>query len=344
MIWNFHIAIELLLGFLTLILSAYGAYVAYKIMISQNEENSQTPEKEKENFYYLLSMISVILLVSRSLNVFYFYYVLVSLVPIIPGSMCPYGVLDASLPSIGFLDLIIKFIVPFAYGAWLILDHINKKTRKLVLTAFLSKLYVFGMFPLLLIDSGLDWIYFWFLEPIEVNCCRNVLNEAFSYNPIQILGPETALISFLFTMALLLIIIILQLFQDHNPLFLFGSLLLAILAVPFFLIAIQEFIAPVWITTSKDLLKQPLGEPHHCPFCLVKRWWTMIPYLLLIWLGLASVGWEAIIRGVTKKNIEIKEETQPILRYLRLTSLISLISGFIILSGHFAFFIVIDLI
>ncbi|MFX0208976.1 MAG: hypothetical protein ACFFDT_23530 [Candidatus Hodarchaeota archaeon] len=342
MIWNFHIAIELILGFLTLILSGYGAYVAYKILNRRNSEKIQNSEKERENFYYLLSMISVILLVSRSLNVFYFYYVLVSLIPIIPGSMCPYGVLDASLPSIGFLDLITKLIVPFAYGAWILIDYINKKTEKLVLTNFLAKLYILGMFPLLLVDSGLDWIYFWFIEPIEVNCCRNVYNEAFDYNPINILGPETALIVFLITMALLAIIVILQFFRDWNQFFLPGSLILTVLAAPLFLIALQEYISPVWITVSKSILEQPLGEPHHCPFCLIKRWWSMIPFLLVVWIGFASVGWQAIIKGIIRYDIEIKEEAQPILRNLRLTNLICLISGFLILIGHIIFFIFIN--
>ncbi|MFX1508610.1 MAG: hypothetical protein ACFFDC_21215 [Promethearchaeota archaeon] len=344
MIWNFHIAIELILGFLTLTLSGYGAYVAYKILNQRNTEKIQNPEKEKENFYYLLSMISVILLVSRSLNVFYFYYVLVSLIPIIPEAMCPYGVLDASLPSIGFLDLITKLIVPFAYGAWILIDYINKKTEKLVLTNFLAKLYILGMFPLLLVDSGLDWIYFWFIEPIEVNCCRNVYNAAFDYNPINILGPETALIVFLITMALLAIIIILQFFRDWNQFFLPGSLILAVLTVPLFLIALQEYISPVWITVSKSILKQPLGEPHHCPFCLIKRWWSMIPFLLVVWIGLASVGWQAIIKSIIRYDIEIKEETQLILQNLRFTNLISLISGFLILIGHIIFFIFINVI
>ena len=342
MIWNFHIAIELILGFLTLILSGYGAYVAYKILYQRNKKKLQNSEKERENFYYLLSMISVILLVSRTLNVFYFYYVLVSLIPIIPGSMCPYGVLDASLPSIGFLDLITKLIVPFAYGAWILIDYINKKTEKLVLTNFLAKLYILGMFPLLLVDSGLDWLYFWFIEPIEVNCCRNVFNEAFDYNPINILGPETALIVFIITLALLAIILVLQFFRDSNQFFLPGSLILAILTAPVFFVALQEYISPVWITVSKSILEQPLGEPHHCPFCLVKRWWSMIPFLLAVWIGLASVGWQAIIKSIIGDDDEIKKEAQPVLRNLRLTNLISLISGFLILFGHIIFFIFIN--
>ena len=342
MIWNFHIAIELILGFLTLILSGYGAYVAYKILYQRNKKKLQNSEKERENFYYLLSMISVILLVSRTLNVFYFYYVLVSLIPIIPGSMCPYGVLDASLPSIGFLDLITKLIVPFAYGAWILIDYINKKTEKLVLTNFLAKLYILGMFPLLLVDSGLDWLYFWFIEPIEVNCCRNVFNEAFDYNPINILGPETALIVFIITLALLAIILVLQFFRDSNQFFLLGSLILAILTAPLFFVALQEYISPVWITVSKSILEQPLGEPHHCPFCLVKRWWSMIPFLLAVWIGLVSVGWQAIIKSIIRDDDEIKKEAQPVLRNLRLTNLISLISGFLILFGHIIFFIFIN--
>ncbi|UCE12695.1 MAG: hypothetical protein JSV04_10935 [Candidatus Heimdallarchaeota archaeon] len=340
MIWNFHIVVELLLGILTLLLSGYGAYIAFKIWRFDESQNSS---KERENYYYLLSMIAIILLVSRSINVFYFYFVLVSLVPVIPGSMCPYGVLDASIFSSGFFDLGIKLFVPFIYCVWLLLDLINKRTKNLNLSVILSKGYSFVLFPALLVDAGLDWIYFWFSETIQVNCCRNILNEAGGYSPLQILGSETAFIAFLIMVFLIFGIIIFQYYQNRRPFYSTTSLILAILAIPIVLITVQEFIAPVWIFASKSLLNQPLGEPHHCPFCLIKRWWTMIPFLLLIWLGLASVGWQVIIRQVVQKNIESVEKAQPILNNLRFITLFSLTGGLLILFGHIGFFLLFDL-
>ncbi len=341
MIWNFHIAIQLILGFLSLLLAGYGSVISYGIIKSKLEEEVEEYHSAEKK-YYLLSMICVILLVSRSVNVFYFYYVLVALVPIIPGAMCPYGVLQAN--PIGFIDLLVKLIIPFGYGLWLILDYINKQTKKLTLSLLLSKGFLFTMFPLLIIDSGLDLAYFWFLEPIQVNCCRNVLNEAADYSPLLLLGENTAILVFILTLIMLISIIALQFFQVVNPRLLIGSAALTLVVIPLFVISLQEFITPLWIFASKDILVQPLGEAHHCPFCIVKRWPSMVPFLIAIWLGLASVGWQVIIKQLVKTDVESTEKTHPVLGYLRVLSMISITGGLLILIGHYIFFLLLGVV
>lgn len=336
MIWNFHIAIELVLSFLTLLLAGYGSFIAYRIIESKlQKEGRQFHYAEKK--YYLLSMIGVILLASRSVNVFYFYYVLVTLVPIIPGAMCPYGVLQAN--PIGFIDILIKLIIPFGYGLWLLLDYINKQTKKLNLLSVLSKGFLFIMFPLLILDSGLDLMYFWFLEPIQVNCCRNVYNEAADYTPLLSLSNNTASLVFFLTLLLFISVTALQFFQVVNPRLLIISAVLALVVTPLFVISLQEFITPLWIFASKDILGQPLGEPHHCPFCIVKRWPSMIPFLIAIWLGLASVGWQVIIKQLVKIDGESTEKAHPVLGYLRILNMICIIGGLLVLIGHYIFFL-----
>jgi hypothetical protein len=331
----------LLLGSLTLILGVYGINLCYQILWKKGDKAEPLLTEKK---YYLLSMIAIILLVSRIINVFYFYYVLVSLIPVIPGAMCPYGVLNVSIPGIGFIDLIIKIIVPFCYLTWLILDHINKSTKRLTLTPKLALSYVFIMFPLLIIDAVLDWIYFWFMEPIAINCCRDVYNEATNYNPLEILGPETAFIVFLTSVLLLIAIVFIQYFLKSNPQYLIYSLICVIITIPLFIITLQEFIAPMWIFASKKLLNQPLGAAHHCPFCLLKRWWTMALFIILIWIGFASVGWQYIVKKNTRYSDESIEIATPLIEKLRLTSVLSIISGILLLVAHLLFFILFNLI
>jgi len=341
MIWNFQIVIELILGVITLILGGYGVSVAWAIFRS-NKEETGVESREIEKKYYLLSMIALILLISRIINVFYFYFVLTSLIPIIPGAMCQYGVLDASLPYSGYLDLGMKLFLPFLYGVFLILDGINKKTKSLILTPKLAKIYTFIMFPALVVDSGLDYIYFGFLEKIEVNCCRSVYNESGIYDPLQLLGPETAFIVFFFFFLVLLIIAGLQSLKDYKSRYLPVTTFLALIAVPLTFLSIQEWIAPYWIFASKSIYLQDLGAAHHCPFCLIKRWWTMIPFVITIWIGLATVGWQMVLQKTSPKNDEIVAITDPMIDRLRKISIISILSGIGIVALHLLLFLILD--
>ncbi|MHA1972747.1 MAG: hypothetical protein ACTSW1_07135 [Candidatus Hodarchaeales archaeon] len=342
MILNFQIIIELILGLITLILAFYGCYIAYTIISKKNEDDQQQFQIIEKK-YYLLSMISIIVLFSRILNVFFFYLVLVSLIPIIPGAMCPYGVLEASISMSGFVDLGLKLLMPFAYAAWLILDNINKRTKSLDMIEILAKGFIYFMFPLLLLDSILDLIYFFNIKTLVVNCCRDVFNEATSYDPIAILGENTAVIAFLLMLGIAVLIVGLQLKKKTNNKNLYYSMIATILFIPVFLVALQDFIAPLWIFASKSLYNQELGAPHHCPFCLLKRWWSMIPFVLLIWIGLASVGWQLVIKTTTRQTQETFELGKLSINTLRHVSGYSFIIGFTILFIHLVLFTILGL-
>jgi hypothetical protein len=316
MILNFQIIIELILGIITLILGGYGVSVAWTIFRNNNKEDgveSRTIEKK----YYLLSMIALILLISRIVNVFYFYFVLTSLIPIIPGAMCQFGVLEASPFYSGYLNLGVKLFLPFLYGAFLLLDGVNKKTKSLILTHKMAKIYTFLMFPALVIDSGLDWIYFGFLEKIEVNCCRSVFNEATAFEPLQLFGSETAFILFSAALVVLLIISSFQMLKEYKSRYLLVTTALAVIAVPLTFLSIQEWIAPYFIFASKSFLNQPPGTAHHCTFCLLKRWPTMIPFVIAIWLGLAAVGWQMVLQKTSPEIDEVLSITDSLIDRLR---------------------------
>jgi hypothetical protein len=342
MILNFQIIIELILGIITLILGGYGVSVAWTIF-RNNKIDDGLESRAIEKKYYLLSMIALILLISRIANVFYFYFVLTSLIPIIPGAMCQFGVLEASPFYSGYLDLVVKLFLPFLYGAFLLLDGVNKKTKSLTLTPKLAKIYTFLMFPALVVDSGLDWIYFGFLEKIEVNCCRNVYNESTAFEPLQLFGPETAFIIFLATIAFLTIVTGLQSLKEYKSRYLLGTTVLAIITVPLAFLSIQEWIAPYFIFASKSYYMQPLGAAHHCPFCLLKRWWTMVPFVLAIWLGLATVGWQYILRQTSPDDEEISSISDPLIDRLRKISMVSILSGIGIVILHILVFLILDL-
>ncbi len=337
MILNFNIIVELMLGVITLLLGSYGGYIAYQIL-KKRKANSEEHLEKTEKQYFLLSMISMILLSSRIINVFFFYYVLVSLIPIIPGAMCPYGVLTTSVSGVGLVNLSVKLFLPFVYAGWLILDSINKKSKKLNLRYELSTGFLYLLTPLLLFDAILDWVYFGFMEPITTNCCRNVYNEAFEYQPLTILGSETAIFAFIFTLVLILSIIVLQYQLPKNENFILYSLIVAVLSIPLIIITIQDFISPLWIFASKAFYQEDLGMAHHCPFCMLKRWWTMVPYIVLIWLGLATTGWQMLISFIGQKDTEMQKLSNKTILTLRKICIISFILAIVILFTHMFIF------
>ena len=168
---------------------------------------------------------------------------------------------------------------------------------------------------------------------------KHFFNEANDYQPFVLLGSDTAFMFFFISIITLVSLLILQLYQTKNPLPTRYISILLILTVPIFSIALFEFIAPKWILASKGILSQDLGQPHHCPFCLIKRWPLMAITILSSWIGFASMGWYSIIEWKTSKDEELSLPLSQLLIKLRLTSIISISIALLLIIGHIFFFL-----
>ncbi len=139
---------------------------------------------------------------------------------------------------------------------------------------------------------------------------------------------------------ILFCVILFQYLYPKNEKYLSYSVILAAVSIPLVLITLQDFIAPLWIFASKALYQQDLGLAHHCPFCLLKRWWSMLLYIVLIWLGLASTGWQLIVRYSAQQEITIQEFSDSTINSLRKISIISICTAIFILFSHLLVFAV----
>lgn len=97
-----------------------------------------------------------------------------SLVPSVPGAMCMAGLHLLDLPA-SYLGTILKFLVPFAYLYWLVLDGLDRRSPaqpfmrgKLLLVAPLALL--------VLAESALDVHFLRAVEPQVVKCCTSVFD------------------------------------------------------------------------------------------------------------------------------------------------------------------------
>jgi len=173
-------ALILGLSLLTVFVGGYICFPAWKI---RNYRGMGIEERyEAQKLFYMISGFAIIIL---SIRVFIFplyFLTLQELIPMLEGAMCWYGVLNANNPY-GFISFLLKLFVPFVYLYWIVFDISNKKCKTGPMIGSLARLYII-IFPLLLLESVIDIIYFGGLNPIEVTCCRSAyIKEAIGICP-----------------------------------------------------------------------------------------------------------------------------------------------------------------
>jgi len=174
MIWTPLTTVMTVLGIFGLVLVAYASSKAYAI----NRRIARAGLEEKyllEKNYYLLSTVVWVILVSRIIASGLFWATNESLIPLIPGAMCQFGVSQAGSPY-SWIDTGVKLVVIFAYGIWLVLDLLNRRVKGSPLLSSLSKIFIL-LVPLLLLDTLLDLAFYFTVSPVTVPCCRTVFTE-----------------------------------------------------------------------------------------------------------------------------------------------------------------------
>jgi len=174
MIWTPLTTVMTVLGIFGLALVVYASGKAYTI----NKSISRAGLEEKyilEKNYYLLSTVVWVILVSRIVASGLFWATNESLIPLIPGAMCQFGVSQAGSPY-SWIDTGVKLVVIFAYGIWLVLDLLNRRVKGSPLLPSLSKIFIL-LVPLLLLDTILDLAFYFTVSPVTVPCCRTVFTE-----------------------------------------------------------------------------------------------------------------------------------------------------------------------
>ncbi|MGQ9759011.1 MAG: hypothetical protein ACUVQ5_00330 [Candidatus Methanomethylicaceae archaeon] len=171
MIWTPLTAAMVILGVFGLALMLYAVPKAYNI--SKRAPKASLEEKyglEKE--YYLLSTVVWVILITRIFASVLFWVTNESLIPLIPGAMCQFGVNQAGAPY-SWIDNGVKLIVLLVYGIWLSLDFLNRKVKGGPLMQSLSRIFLL-LAPLLVLDLALDLGFYFTVSPVTVPCCRVV--------------------------------------------------------------------------------------------------------------------------------------------------------------------------
>jgi len=313
--------VVLVIGILSLALALYGGFVSLSVVEGQtgNQEEQQTSEKR----YYLLGMIGVIVLVARLLNVPIFFWMLQSLVPYCPGAMCVYGVVNVGSPY-STIALVMKLILPFIYGLWIVFEYTNRRQPILPFTKNLARSFLLVLVPLVLIDSAVDVLLVASIRPVYAPCCSSVYDIDPPFSPSAIFGPEVGMLIVLLTMVLVFVLISVQWF---SPRFSHAQLLTIIISLSvalLYIVILHDTLAPL-----------ALGLPdHHCPYCLFQEFPDTAFFAGLFWIGVASAGWRASLELVWKRNQNQLDHSGNISRYLLKVSSVCLLFSMVSLVSH----------
>lgn len=313
--------VVLVIGMLSLCLALFGGYVSSEIMEEMDGDNELQLKAEQK--YYLLGMIGIVVLLARLLNAPVFFWMLQSLVPYCPGAMCSYGVVNVGNPY-SSIALLMKLILPFAYGGWIVVEVANRKDPQLSLMRNLSRSFLILLVPLILMDSAMDVLLVASIRPVFAPCCSSVYDIDPPFSPSAFLGVEFGWLLLSLTIILTLVLIAIQWFESrYDALRTFMPILAGVVSF-LYLVALHDTYAPLVLGLSN----------HHCPYCLFQEFPDTALFAGLFWVGVASSGWRVLLEAIWQRSELPKESIADISQLLRKLSSVALLFSIVSMLSH----------
>jgi len=313
--------VVLVIGVLSLALALYGGFLSFSI--SEKLEGDEEEKHSSEQQYYLLGMIGIIVLFARILNVPLFFWMLQSLVPYCPGAMCSYGVINIGFPY-STIALVLKIILPFVYGLWIVVEVSNRKQPLLPLIGNLARSFVVFLLPLVLIDSAVDVLLVSSIRPVYAPCCSSVYDVDPPFSPSALFGPQIGLLIVLLTIIIAISLITIQWFENRSKYLPTVTLILAAVVSLLYLVSLHDTLAPVVLGLSD----------HHCPYCLFQEFPDTAIFTGLFWVGVASTGWRVNLEMIWRRKQLPQESIAGLKDFLLKLSSLSILFSIVSLVSH----------
>ena len=258
-----------------------------------------------------------------------FYFLLHSLVPVVPGAMCIYGVTKVMPAFVSFLEILKPFAF-FLIGGWLILYRLDLslKTRPLMDRCIR---YLIVVSAVAVIDAIAELVFVFVFSPpgVAVSCCTAVADigvPATPLLPVALFAGRNihALLSLFygFSAGLIAFIGLLLLRRSSSALrrsLLFLLAVAAILNGAITYCSYREYLGP-------RLMRLP---DHHCLYCLLQYRPVSILIFGLFVLGSFSAVWPLLLNILAASN-EAAERRSGFTRSLLRWSLVCLASSLIL--------------
>jgi len=294
------------------------AFRIFRKWKSADEEEKYELEKQ----FYLTYAVVYIVFAIRMFAVPLYFWTMQTLVPMIPGAMCLWGVFN-TLPVLCWSTLALKFALPVLYFGWLILARINDGCKRNPLIRNLMGLYI-ALSPVLMADSLVDLMIFSRLTPVQVACCTSAIDVWARPIPPLVLGISSQLVLLVSYLALSTAYAPLCYAALRKPIFEWIVRASSLALIPMFVITVTEVLTP-WI------LNLPL---HHCPFCLLYLAPTSIVFFATLWFSMAVPWWTLLTRRLGRADEESLELESRLRRDLWTIAGLSTIVGVALIAIH----------
>ncbi|HBA85945.1 MAG TPA: hypothetical protein DCZ95_17820 [Verrucomicrobia bacterium] len=289
MILNMYVVSYLLLSFLSLLVGGGAMVVGVRVALKWKAGHSSEEQYQLEKKVYLSMTLVMLGFYMRLALAPLWFLMLQSFVPSIPGAMCLAGVHLLQTPH-SFISTILKFVLPMAYGYWLVLNALDRKIESQPLMKW--KLYALLPLGLLMFFETFSDLRFVFsVKPLFVNCCSSLFDDPSSAiaQKLTYSGWGWAIGFFGVGLSLLALSVFLLRRPRHRAGLLLWLLGPAVLIS--FALALHTRFSPLFLRAMF----------HHCIFCI----WQKLPDTILATIAICVGCWAAVIFAATRNVYKI---------------------------------------
>jgi hypothetical protein len=256
---NSEVIIYLLSKSLMMLL-LFVAFVYSVVILKDWDFNQFTPKQfALENRSYLVSVIIVFALVLKSFLILYFVHTIDALSEFVPGAMCAAGVIKANIYGNYLLMLSLASI--FLSFVWMSINAMDIKSLDYPYMR-LKTIFFMVLFVLLVVEYGLDWLYFTHIDTQKaVSCCSVIYGKVGGGIPF---GLDSVKLLMLFY--LLFVLIVLSVWMRYVYISAISALM--------FLVVGYYSVVYFFGTYIYEL------PTHKCPFCMLQHYYHYVGYLV----------------------------------------------------------------
>ncbi|MDG6025846.1 MAG: hypothetical protein E3K40_03855 [Candidatus Brocadia sp.] len=342
MIVNIYTLIMLFVAFVSLFLGGFLFYAALRMLLCSESASAMSLETKSkfEERGYLVFLLACVILSVRMLAWPWFYFMLQSFVPEVPGAMCMFGVTQILPSTVTFLQ-ILKPVSFFIMGGWLLCYYVDKSTP----TAPLARQNLFFLLMVcgvLLADSIADISYVLRMKPLmSVSCCATFFDVPLRPSamiPQAIFGIHFQKILFVlyYLINIILIALLFLLLSKKwlsftvfsKKIVVYSMAIVGVVNIPVVIYTLIENIVP-------RLMQLPY---HHCIYCFMGK--GVVPdapvMLGLFVIGTFAIGWMGILRMLCM-NAETQPVTEHLLKKVNGLSAFCLLASLMMVTIHLIF-------
>ena len=284
---------------LVLVMTLRAAVTGAIILRRWDFSSSSSGQLALERKTYLVSTLLNYGLAFQVLSIFLYIYTLDDVHSLFTGAMCATGSLNAN--PVGWYALLLKIAVFFLAGFWIVLNMIDQMVEDYPLVR-LKYLLLLVLFPFIVLDFYLQFMYFTGLDPeIITSCCGSLFASGGGdvASSLAALPVGKTMLAF-YTLALFFAATLCCCLSSEKPLFRY---LQSGIAASFLVVSIIAVISFV----SIYIYELPT---HHCPFDMVQYEYHFIGYPL--YFSLFGTVFFGLLPGIFQPAKKIINVTAPL--------------------------------